>query len=56
MKAVKVGVFEIKSRSEGALPVCRHDNPLSASLTRDVSGNLTDPTVLQPRVCVIRGH
>lgn len=47
---MKVSV-RLNLAQKGALPVGYHDNPQSASLTRDVSENFTDPTALQPYVC-----
>lgn len=47
---MKVSV-RLNLAQKGVLPVGCHDNPQSASLTRDVSENFTDPTVLQPNVC-----
>lgn len=47
---MKVSV-RLNLAQKGALPVGCHDNPQSASLTRDVSENFTDPTLLQPYVC-----
>lgn len=47
---MKVSV-RLNLAQKGTLPVGCHDNPQSASLTRDVSENFKDLTVLQPYVC-----